>query len=298
MKLIAFLKERFPAGPYLVLVGLTIAVSGADVLAKAWHPATLIAGLVLFLLFFFRLRLFDEIKDYETDVKWRPERIVARGDVSLADIRQWLGITVLAELLILMWMPGPVQFWYLVAAAWSVLMYFEFFIPKWLERHFVIYGLTHVMVMAPLALAMRGLWLPQSGPALQQDWALMLGITGAGYLFEIGRKLRRPEEEQQGVDTYSGKLGQPLATGWFVLWIGITWWAFSITFPQAIWFTGILAGIAAVYTAFHIHATALPVQKPVELLSSIFVILLYVSILVVNNTMHLPGPPPAGGYPW
>lgn len=280
MKLTAFLKERFPPGPYVILVGLTMAVSGADVLGRAEEFVLPLAGFVLFLLFFFRLRLFDEIKDYETDVKWRPERIVARGDVGLSDIRLWLGVTILLEILLLMMMPQPVQFWYLAASAWSVLMFYEFFVPKWLERHFVIYGISHVIVMAPLALAMRSIWLTEGDVDLLHAWPIMVGITAAGYLFEIGRKMRRPDEEQEGVDTYTGKLGVNQAGIWLIIWIGLTWWALSQAFNEAALITGIAAGLTAIYLGLHIWVTRWPLQKPIEIISSVFVMLIYLIILI------------------
>ena len=73
---IVFIKERFPLGAHLpMIVFFTLANGGLGSQAggSREHLAQLsVAVLVMVTSYFFRLRLFDEIKDYEVDLKINP----------------------------------------------------------------------------------------------------------------------------------------------------------------------------------------------------------------------------------
>jgi 4-hydroxybenzoate polyprenyltransferase len=102
---------------------------------------------------------------------------------------------------------------------WTLLMLKEFFIGEWLARRLLLYAFTHMLSM-PLAF----LWMAQMGAGdrgLPADvvWvALLGGLIGAS--LEVGRKLRAPEDERPGVDSYTkvlGTTGAPaLAAGFLV----------------------------------------------------------------------------------
>src|SRR5262245_51703150 len=83
-------EERFPLtrhGPLIAAFGASAVCLSA--LLRGATPdlvAMLIAILVLFG-FFFQLRVADEHKDNEEDTKYRPERPVPRGLVTLAELR-------------------------------------------------------------------------------------------------------------------------------------------------------------------------------------------------------------------
>ena len=75
----------------------------------------------------------------------------------------------------------------------------EFFVPRWLERHLVVYAGSHMLV-TPLAM----LWMAQLGagdaPLDRAVWAYAAMSFLFGFCFEIARKMKAPAEERDGVD--------------------------------------------------------------------------------------------------
>jgi 4-hydroxybenzoate polyprenyltransferase len=150
-----------------------------------------------------QLRILDEFKDYEEDARWRPYRPVPRGLVTLAALRKlWLiaaGVQVAAALLL-----DPRLLWGLLAIwIYSGLMGVEFFVRRWLKAHALIYMLSHIVIVPMIAAYVAACqWLPSGASAPDLSWLL-----GASYfafcVIEVGRKIRAPMDEQEGVETYS-----------------------------------------------------------------------------------------------
>lgn len=204
--------ERFP----VIQHGALIAAFGASAvclsaLLRGDAPgivAIIVAVLVLFG-FFFQLRVADEHKDNAEDTKYRPERPVPRGLVTLAELRTvaigvgvvqvlltaWLGWTLLG-LLALVW-------------AWMALMTKEFFAPAELRKRPILYMVSHMLVMPLIDLYATACdWIPAGGLEGHEGFVLTL----AGFLLlslvngtalEIARKSWGPEQEREGVETYS-----------------------------------------------------------------------------------------------
>jgi hypothetical protein len=105
-----------------------------------------------------------------------------------------------------------------VAWLYLGLMCVEFFCRKWLKRRPVVYLLSHMGIM-PLVdfFGTACEWLPRSGVApANLGWFLAASFFN-GIVIEIGRKLRQPADEEEGVETYSrlwGKSGG--ATVWLM----------------------------------------------------------------------------------
>jgi 4-hydroxybenzoate polyprenyltransferase len=169
------------------------------------------------LVFFFMLRVLDEHKDREVDARFRPELPVPRGLVSLRELRL-VGGTLVAITIVLNWLLAPTLLWtYAVVAVWAALMTAEFFVGDWLRAHPAAYLLSHMAIMPAIDLYTTGLDWVTDGAAPPTALAAFLAVTFAnGILIEIGRKLRPPDGERDGVDTYSKVWGIQLAT---VLWL-------------------------------------------------------------------------------
>jgi len=88
-------RERFPLGrtSLLLLVFSAASLSLSAHLAGRALPGiwTFVAIWLAVVLVFFQLRAADEYKDFDDDARYRPERAVPRGLVSLKLIL-WLGI--------------------------------------------------------------------------------------------------------------------------------------------------------------------------------------------------------------
>lgn len=210
-RLWAYQAERFP----LVKHGVLIAAFGASAtclsaLLRGGAPSVLaivVAVLVLFG-FFFQLRVADEHKDNEDDTKFRPERPVPRGLVTLAELRVvaiGVGVTQVALTVALDWrLLGPL----LLVWAWMAVMTKEFFVPAWLKKRPIIYVVSHMAIMPLIDLYATACdWLP-AGVALHENFGLTLGAflllsLVNGSVIEIARKSWAPEMEREGVETYS-----------------------------------------------------------------------------------------------
>ena len=210
-RLWAYQAERFP----LVKHGVLIAAFGASAtclsaLLRGGAPSVLaivVAVLVLFG-FFFQLRVADEHKDNEDDTKFRPERPVPRGLVTLAELRVvaiGVGVTQVALTVALDWrLLGPL----LLVWAWMAVMTKEFFVHAWLKKRPIIYMVSHMAIMPLIDLYATACdWLP-AGVALHENFGLTLGAflllsLVNGSVIEIARKSWAPEMEREGVETYS-----------------------------------------------------------------------------------------------
>jgi len=182
------------------------ALQGAE--AKwAWQPP------IVILLVFFHLRVFDEHKDAEEDMEAHPERILSRGIVDLLFLRKAALIAILLQAGLSASLGGHAFAWWAACFGFSVLMFVEFGVGEWLRKHMMVYAISHNPITPLLALFA---WA-STGLAYPDHFSWYLASTAAGALgFEIGRKIRLPQEEQEGVSTYSKAIGRPAALAWLV----------------------------------------------------------------------------------
>jgi 4-hydroxybenzoate polyprenyltransferase len=208
----AWLNERFPLrnGLFFVLLYFTtVVVARASVGATVALSTNDVLGVVALWSFFLLLRVLDEHKDFGADAVAHPERVLQRGLVTLAQLRVLGVCAVVLQLgvsLLLDGGIGPVTFWLIAALLWSALMAREFLVPTWLRRHLLVYAVSHMAVM-PLLVA----WVATMGAAGATRrpvvWALAALVFLAGFVFEVARKIRSPEDERIAADSYTRALG-------------------------------------------------------------------------------------------
>ncbi len=216
----AWMRERFPARNavfFAVFYATALLIGRASVETNG--PMVLsvrdIAGFVAVWCFFLMLRVFDEHKDFEADAIAHPQRVLQRGLITLRDLRLVGAVAIALQLGVSVWLDagiGVVTLWWLAAVVWSVLMAREFFVRAWLRTHLVIYALTHIVVMAILAMWIASMGAPRavSAPA---PWAFAMLSLFAGLAFEVARKIRAPEQEHPMADSYTQALGIAPAAG-------------------------------------------------------------------------------------
>ncbi|NJM36892.1 MAG: UbiA family prenyltransferase, partial [Akkermansiaceae bacterium] len=218
-------EERFPLlahGP-LIAAFSSCGVSFSSLLRNAPVPSwqTFLTAFGVCLLMFLQLRIADEFKDAEEDALWRPYRPVPRGLVTLKELRWLFIISALIQVGLVLALEARLLF--VLAIAWSylALMSVEFFCRDWLKKRPVIYLITHMGIM-PLVdfFATACEWLSRgSSTPSGLGWFLTASFLN-GIVIEIGRKLRQPADEEEGVETYSrlwGKSGG--AAAWLVAMI-------------------------------------------------------------------------------
>jgi len=203
-------KERFPLAAYAPLIAaFSFAAVGystlrrGSVIGLGWRQT--VVAFATSLLFFLQLRLADEFKDFEEDLRYRPYRPVQRGLVKLREIAFVVAACVLLQLLLALWLSIRLLPLLVIAWAYLLLMSKEFFAPRWLKRHPLLYMLSH-MVITPLIFLFASAcdWVTAGyiRPSTGLLWMLAVGYFN-GMVVEIGRKVRAPEDEETGVETYS-----------------------------------------------------------------------------------------------
>ncbi len=279
--------ERFPLVKHGVLI---LVFSGGEAvfgaLARGAPPdwrAVAVAAVVCLLLFL-QLRIADEHKDHEDDCRWRPERAVPRGLVSLAELR-WLGLAAaviqVAATTLLDWRLVPVL---LLVWGWMALMSVEFFVPAWLKARPILYMVSHMAVMPLIALyavACGARSAVTGSPAVAAFLALAF-LNGV--VLEIARKSWALCDEREGVETYS-RLWGPRRSATVVVIAGLgsaglalavqallgLSWGFSLV---------VLAGLgllAAAGLAYGRRATT-KASGRLETASGLFILLIYLGV--------------------
>ena len=213
-------RERFPVlahGPLILAFSLS-AMSYSALLrgAVSLSPLAVATAFVTAFLFFLQLRIADEFKDAEDDARWRPYRPVPRGLVTLGELgRIGLGAATIQLLGSLLLAPR-LALWLLVAWTYLALMSKEFFVHAWLKRHPVFYMLSHMVVLPVFDIYATACdWLP-AGSGMHRGLLWFLAVSYLnGIVIEIGRKIRAPEDEEAGVETYSVLWGRgPALAAW------------------------------------------------------------------------------------
>ncbi len=200
-----FFKERFSPLTHIPMIvlfcfGTATFIDLRDNLPKIY------ASLLAFL-FFFRLRLFDEIKDYELDIVINPTRPLPRGLLSTTDLKFAIIICTLLEYFFLSsFLPDSFRFW-LLATIWSFFMYKEFFIPSLIKPHLTTYATTHTFVTLPLTLCLI-CGMNESATIQENDLYVAIGAWFVFNIFELGRKTFTKEEEKSEIESYSKIWGQ------------------------------------------------------------------------------------------
>lgn len=211
VRLSAYLAERFPplTGLMFLILFTTCYVLTAYLTARdrpVVFRGQLVAGFIAVYLFFFRLRVFDEHKDYEKDCINHPQRMLQSGLITLRQLRTIAIGGIGVEAAVSWWFGPVVLYWWGVAFAYSLLMAKEFFVPRWLEPRLFLYALTHMAIMPLIVLWIAAMARPAGDLPASVS---MLGLLSffSGLAFEICRKIRAPVDEVPNIRTYSQIFG-------------------------------------------------------------------------------------------
>lgn len=196
-----------------------------DKVPMIWYK--LLPLFIIIFMFFFQLRITDEFKDYEEDLKYRSYRPVQRGVISLKTLRK-IGIaTVIVQIILAHVINPKLIYFMLLVWIYMFLMTKEFFIKNWLTERILIYALSHVVIMIFITLVI----VKGTGYIFQHHFSETLYLSLEKYeknifsgliplfalnylngiVLEIGRKTRKADEEEHGVQTYSKLWGRKKA---------------------------------------------------------------------------------------
>jgi 4-hydroxybenzoate polyprenyltransferase len=240
--------ERFPLAGLAPLITLftfsSVAYSRSARGASGFIPLHVFAvGAFTAITLFFLLRVLDEHKDAAWDLRFRPELPVPRGLISLGELRRIAGAAVLLALIANLVVAPILLLPLLIVGLWATLMTKEFFVSDWLRAHPAAYLLTHMAIMPLIDGYTTGLdWL-RGAEHRPRGLALFLLVTFAnGILIEVGRKIRAPEAEREGVDTYTKAWGTHAAPAVWLLALVLS----ALLAWRASFHTGVAAAAAGV----------------------------------------------------
>lgn len=235
--------------------------------------------------FFLQLRIADEFKDYDDDLAHRPYRPVQRGLVRLSELRRIAFAGAVIQFALVLWTSPHILLPLFIVWAYMLLMTKEFFVPNWLKRRPVIYLLSHMLMMPLIYLFITACDWKSAGEVIPYDLAWLLGMGFFnGLVIEIGRKIRSPQDEEHGVETYSSLWGPARAT---LVWIGalLVTMALALIAAHKIHFTTPMTWLLTVFILAAIigavHFLQNPVQgsgKRIEHISGIWTLMLHLGL--------------------
>lgn len=213
-RLRAYLRERFPLFGHGLLIAsysssnMFLARTLEGGAGPMRYDAGSLLGAVALLGFFFHLRVFDEHKDYGEDLRHHPGRVLQRGIVTLRELRLLGGVAIGVEILLAAIRGEGALCGLLGALAFSLLMLKEFFAGEWLRRRFLLYAVSHMLVMPLLALALYS-FATRRFPWEAPGWFHLYAWVGffVAFNWEISRKIRPPGGEVEGLDSWSRIFG-------------------------------------------------------------------------------------------
>lgn len=293
-------RERFPLlahGP-LVAAFSASAVSFSALLRGPGARPAVAAGVVAFvtsLTLFLQLRIADEFKDAEEDARHRPYRPVPRGLVRLRELAWIGGVVAVLQLVLCGWLGarGGGLRWQLPAlllVTWTyfALMSHEFFVRDWLKARPVVYLFSHMGIMPLVDWYATGCdWVPAQGVMPSGLFWFLAASFCNGLVIELGRKIRAPEQEEPGVQTYSVLWGRGGATAAWLAALAATLvcalgaaWRIDFVPGVGVALGILLVGAGALGIAF-VRTSRGKLAKGIEVYSGIWTIALYLMLGVV-----------------
>jgi len=197
-------RERFP----ILAHGLLIAAFSSSAVSFSWllrgdqvlpSAASLLTAFVTAFILFLQLRIADEFKDFDEDSLYRPYRPVPLRELAVIGA----GGAVI-QLGLALWLSPRLALLLLVTWAYLALMTREFFVRDWIRERPITYLWTHMLII-PLTdfYATACDWqTARVAPPAGLSWFIAVSFFN-GVALELGRKIRAPGDEEEGVRTYS-----------------------------------------------------------------------------------------------
>lgn len=241
--------ERFPLKKTVPLLAVFSAASicASATLSGRELPGVgaFITGFIVAMALFFQMRVCDEVKDFDDDMRYRPDRPIPRGLVSMRGVVV-SGVVTVPVAVLAVWLWHASVLWLLLLVwIWLTAMTFEFGFPSFLKARPVLYLISHMAIMPLIDILLTGIeWVPSSGGSPYLWLFIALSFVN-GCVLEIGRKLWSPVNEIDGVETYSRLWGATRAS---MVWVGCILLSFCLlwavgTVTQSGWFIAPLGAI-------------------------------------------------------
>jgi len=287
-------RERFPIFKHGLLIVVfsfssvcySALLRGHDSLPSA---SGVVVAFVTVFIFFLLLRIADEFKDYDDDLRYRPYRAVPRGIVTLRELAVVAAIGAIIQLGLSFWLETKMLLLLVAVWAYLALMYKEFFVGEWLKSRPLIYMVSHMAIMPLIVFYAAACdWFVDDAPTIPYRIGWFLAVSFfSGAVIEIGRKIRAPEDEEEGVDTYSRVWGRSAAAVSWSIVLGLSG-AFACLAAREIEFLIPVAAVSALLFVWSALTAYRFVRTPgralaghIENTSGLWVLAMYVILGIV-----------------
>jgi 4-hydroxybenzoate polyprenyltransferase len=292
-----YLSERFP--PALngflafLLYSCTLLASVRMRGLAVPGPLAYLAGYLWVVCVFYHLRVLDDLKDREADVRAYPDRVLSRGLLSYRHLAVTGFLAVALETALAGALGPKILCLHLATLAYSLLMFKEFFIREWLKRHLFWYGISHMFILAFMDFNILQMAAAR-GPVIRIPDFFLFAFLGFCMTFslEVARKIRIAPVEKADVDTYSKVIGIRgsllLSASFQAAVIGLTWLLRDALGLPA-WFLGTTIGTWAVVVGLFIllgrNLTDAQSRK-LDKVAALFYLQFYLSLLAILVFKH------------
>lgn len=165
--------------------------------------------------FLLLLRIADDFKDYETDLKLFKERPLPSGRVKKEDLKVFLMILIPITIILNIAFMNNI-WWFIFLYTYGFLMSMWFFQKSKIQKNLFLALITHNPIVMILNLYILSFTTIKYGlPVTIYTLLLAFTMYFPGLIWEISRKIRAPKEETEYV-TYSSLVGYKKAT-WYVI---------------------------------------------------------------------------------
>ena len=292
-------RERFPLVAHAPLIAAfsSAAVCLSALLRGAHHPrgGSLVVAFITALCFFFQLRVADEFKDADDDARHRPYRPVPRGLVTLRELGWLAALAAAVQLASALWLDARLVPLLLVVWSYMALMSKEFFVRDWLRKRPVTVLWTHMLIMPLIDLYATACdWVP-AGTSIASGlrWFLVASFFN-GLVVEIGRKIRAPEMEEAGVETYTVLWGRTRAASVWVAVMAVAL-ASAVLAAHAVGSAHLVVGVlGAIWVVSLIAASAFAARptraraRLIEPLAGVWTLAMYLTVGVLPLLIGIP----------
>jgi len=283
-------KERFPVlGHGLLVAAFSFsAISYSRICrgAEGFVDAKIFAvGVFTTISLFLLVRIFDEFKDAEDDARFRKELPVPRGLVTFRELALTGIVVAIAQILVNL-IFFPKMLWiYAAVVGYLSLMGKEFFVAEWLKKHQFWYVTSHMFIIPLIDIYASGLdWLLAGVNAPEGLFFFFAVSYMNGIVLEVGRKIRAPEQESEGVVTYTSLLGVVKAVG---LWLAMLTLTLLLSMAASVFagygygvltVLGIVFLVCALPAVWFWRTRTAKLSKMVEYASALWTIAMYLTL--------------------
>jgi len=282
-----FTWERFP--PYTYIPFLFLYFKAHIIFSLSRNNYSLFSFLILYLatlIFFFKLRLYDEVKDFENDLKTYPDRPLSRGLLNHSSIYFGVFACIIFELIVFAVFGSVGLSAIIIPVIYSLIMFKEFFVRKWIRSHLTLYAITHTFVSSLFSLALLSTVQSTSIWNLSFNSYLFALLSWCLFnIFEFGRKTFISSEEKRNIDSYSkiyGRFGAAL----LVISMAICS-LIILNYIQSnqliLLLVSVLIGSLGIISILFIKLDHEPLGKVYRGISSAFIALVYLIFIITNK---------------